>query len=114
METDTFKGLPSYTDVYRELLTLLSSNGCVEEFTIEGSTVTVKWHESGFDRALEEAKTSRSPFGLAGKQCIQLVMLLWQCRKDRVTPELLVPAMNKRMEKHPKWSLMDIFFRKEK
>ncbi len=114
MPADRFTTAATYIEPFQGVLATLSSNGCVADFQITGTEVTVEWSDSGFDRALEEAKASSSPFGMTGKQCVHLVLLLWQCRKDRVTPDLLVPAMNERMKEHPNRSFMDIFFRKGK
>jgi len=114
MSTDTFMTASSYLAAYRALLGLLVSEECVADYRVEGSSVTVQWHNSGFDRVLQEVKKNEKPFSLAGKDRVCLIMLLWECRKDRVTPEILVPLMNERMTRHPNWSFMDIFFRKNK
>ena len=67
MSTDTFMTASSYLAAYRALLGLLVSEECVADYRVEGSSVTVQWHNSGFDRVLQEVKKNEKPLALLAK-----------------------------------------------
>jgi hypothetical protein len=67
------------------VLNALKAHGCITSYTINGDTSEQEWSIDGFDRAFEELKTNRRPFGLKKGERGWLVLVLEKKNKKAIS-----------------------------